>query len=93
MQLVSDEWLIKPSLQHRMIDSLYPVSVIGCTCCFFLSDWLEIAMLGGQGGDSGAGLDLKAMHGKKVIEMESKHRRKIITCQAWAILGNELHLT
>lgn len=33
------------------------------------------------------------MHGKRVIEMESKHRRKIITCQAWVVLGNELHLT
>lgn len=48
-------------------------------------------MLGGRWG--GAGLDLKAMHGKRVIEMESKHRRKIITCQARVILGNELHLT
>lgn len=41
----------------------------------------------------GVELDLKAMHGKRIIEMESKHRRKIITCQAWATLGNELHLT
>lgn len=31
------------------------------------------------------------VHVKRVIEMESKHRRKIITCQAWVVMGNELH--
>ena len=43
-------------------------------------------------GRGGGGLK-DCMHGKRVIEMESKHRRKIITCRAWVVLGNELRLT
>lgn len=85
---VSNERLIKSILQHRMIDGLYLLAVIGCTCCFPLSDSLKMAKLGGRE----EGPHLKAMHGKSVIEMESEHGRKIITCQAWESLRNELHL-
>ena len=51
------------------------------TSCGSVSDWL----LGGLG--------VKAMHGWRVIEMKSKHKRKIITCQAWEVLDNELDFT
>lgn len=57
-------------------------------------------MLGGQGEGGVWGVVVVwgcgsegYMHGKRVIEIESKHRRKIITCQAWVVVGNELHLT
>ncbi len=38
-----------------------------------------------------AGLVERATHCWRVIEMESEFRRKIISCQAWASLDNELH--
>lgn len=48
-------------------------------------------MLGGH-EEEGVWMGVKAMYGKRVIEMESKHKRKIITRQARATPCNELHL-
>lgn len=39
-------------------------------------------------GVGGGGLE-GSVHVKRVIEMESKHR-KIITCQAWPLAANEV---
>lgn len=58
-----------------------PLSLIGWEGAFW------VVSIDGWGRSEGS------THGKRVIEMESKHRGKIITCQARLVLGNELQLT
>ena len=43
------------------------------------------------GWEKGGAL-VQALHGWRVIEMESRHRTKIITCQALENVDNELHI-